>query len=453
LLFDGFSFASPSVVEKLTGKLGAIQRYNGLEVPAGYFLEAMERLRHRYLNVPLDAIIHPVSTQVRKVVKEEQIAANQALAQKWEDIKELLKPATEKSIQSNQLSTDTEPPSEPLSTSWLRGKGQRTNVGFYGVGIAILLVMVLGIVSLNAFLNDQQSSVSTLASDVSANAIASQPSETSSVDTATVEQTATVPSDTPTVTAPTVTLTPTLGTGSTMVSSRDGMTLVYIPAGEFRMGFQGQESDEKPVHVVYLDSFWIDQTEVTNTMYALCVSDGECNRPASFSSATRGSYYGNTEFGEYPVIFVSWEDANSYCEWAARRLPTEAEWEKAARGRDQRSYPWGEQIDCTRANFFNEPGLCTGDTTPVNDYESGISPYGVYNMAGNVWEWVSDWYDPDFYDISPPANPLGPSTGELRVVRGGGWDDTHFLTRSSNRGSYAPAGRVNNRGFRCAASE
>jgi formylglycine-generating enzyme required for sulfatase activity len=252
--------------------------------------------------------------------------------------------------------------------------------------------------------------------------------------------------------APTSTPEP-FGIGSTVVWPQDGMTLLYVPAGEFRMGITGQESDEKPVHVVSLDAFWIDQTEVTNSMYALCVNESQCNRPGSFRSRTRSSYYSSKEFGDYPVIHISWEDARSYCEWVGRRLPTEAEWEKAARGLDQRNYPWGEGIDCSLANYYDGKTFCVGDTSLVKSYESGMSPYGAYDMAGNVWEWVADWYVPDYYDISPASNPPGPATGELRVARGGSWEDTDFLARTSNRGSFAPGGRNDARGFRCAFSE
>src|SRR6266498_2230557 len=207
----------------------------------------------------------------------------------------------------------------------------------------------------------------------------------------------------------------TLGIGSTMISETDGMTLVYVPAGEFTMGSDIGD-DEKPVHTVNLGAFWIDQTEVTNKMYALCQSAGVCKQPIKMSSETRSSYYGNSEFDNYPVIYTIWNMAKTYCGWAGRRLPTEAEWEKAARGTDQRMYPWGNQIDETFANYNSY----IGDTTAVGSYEGGKSPYGAYDMAGNVWEWTSSLYQPYPYDATDGREDLSVS-GEQRVLRSGSW--------------------------------
>lgn len=427
LFFDDFSFGLPSVKEKLTGKLGEINRYNGLEIPSGYFMEAMERLSDRYLDVPLDAVIHPVSTQVRKVVKEEQVAADNALIQKRADIEELIKPVEEKINEVKQ--------------EW----NKQTDVRRYGIGAGILVIALLGILGVSSLIQNfgKETSIPTLTS---------QPVLPVATTSVPATQTQLIPTSTGTPIPPTSTFTstPTLGVGSTMISPKDGMTLLYVPAGEFRMGISGQESDEKPVHTVYLDSFWIDQTEVTNAMYAKCVNDGKCDRPKSYNSATHKDYFSSPEFYDYPVIFISSGDANSYCEWAGGRLPSEAEWEKAARGKDQRSYPWGEKIDCSHANYLG----CLGDTAPVKSHENGKSPYGLYDMAGNVWEWVADWYDATYYASLPLSisNPLGPTTRSLRVARGGSWSDTDFLARSSNRGSFDPNGKSSNKGFRCAMS-
>ena len=266
--------------------------------------------------------------------------------------------------------------------------------------------------------------------------------------TATLRPTATVATNQPTLTTLAV---PTLGIGSTMTSREDGMVLLYIPAGEFRMGMTGQETDEKPVHTVFLNAFWIDQTEVTNSMYARCVRDGKCDLPG-FSGFQ--DYYGNPEFDNYPVTAVSWEEANNYCTWTHRRLPTEAEWEKAARGTAQRTYPWGETINCSFANYFNGQQYCfdpkKGGPSPVGNYPKGASPYRVLDMAGNVWEWVADWYGETYYRNSPASNPTGPATGSLRVARGGSWSDIDFLARSSNRGAFDSRSNI---GFRCAVSE
>jgi formylglycine-generating enzyme required for sulfatase activity len=244
--------------------------------------------------------------------------------------------------------------------------------------------------------------------------------------------------------------------GETTVSDVDGMTLVYIPAGEFLMGSSdtdpAAENDERPQHLVYLDSFWIDQTEVTNGMYNMCVQAGLCDPPEQFGSEARSDYFSNPEYDNYPVIFVSWDDADTYCNWAGRRLPTESEWEKAARGTDRRFYPWGLEIDCTRANYMNESGLCIGETTKVGSYPQGASPYGVLDMAGNVWEWVNDWYKEDYYIDSPLENPMGPTSGSSRVVRGGWWKNSLSRLRSANRGYNNPLSADSNRGFRCARS-
>jgi len=209
------------------------------------------------------------------------------------------------------------------------------------------------------------------------------------------------------------------------------MTLLYVPAGEFKMGANGGWIEESPVHTVYLDAFWIDKTEVTVRMYYLCVQAGVCPEPAEKTSSARSSYYGNADFDNYPVIKVRWSWAQTYCEWAGRRLPTEAEWEKAARGTDRRNYPWGSDAPNNNLlNYNNE----VGDTTEVGKYPDGASPYGVLDMAGNVSEWVADWYSETYYAISSDANPLGPSSGQRRVLRGGAWNtETDFFVRAAFR--------------------
>lgn len=250
--------------------------------------------------------------------------------------------------------------------------------------------------------------------------------------------------------------------GSTMISEKDDMVMVYVPAGEFKMGSEKYGSGEKPVHTVNLGAFWIDQTEVTNAMYARCVAAGECDPHRSTKSYTHDSYYGNPEFDEYPVVYVSWSDAKAYCAWADKRLPTEAEWEKAARGEDRRTYPWGNEWDVRttlRLNFSDkndpiDPSDTVADdgyadTAPVGNYLNGASPYGAYDMAGNVWEWVADWYGENYYSTSPLSNPLGPNSGTERVVRGGAWNDPAEGVRSANRGR-GPSSANNSRvGFRC----
>ncbi|MCZ2122125.1 MAG: formylglycine-generating enzyme family protein, partial [Anaerolineales bacterium] len=264
---------------------------------------------------------------------------------------------------------------------------------------------------------------------------------------------------TPTVTStPSITPTPKPGVGSTWISPKDGMVMMFVPAGEFSMGSNTGESDERPIHTVYLDSYWIDKTEVTNAMYKKCVDAGKCNPPNSSKSYTRDSYYGNSEFNDFPVIYVSWNDAKAYCDWRGdgTRLPTEAEWEKAASWDDdkkeKRVYPWGDSISCSFANYWGKDGGCIGDTTKVGSYPSGASFYGALDMAGNVWEWVADWYNAAYYGSSPSSNPLGPTSGQYRVLRGGSWLNGNNYVRSSYRNWFTPDDPYIVFGFRCARS-
>ena len=231
----------------------------------------------------------------------------------------------------------------------------------------------------------------------------------------------------------------------------DGVTMMFVPAGAFSMGSDSGYGDEKPIHSVTLDAYFIDKYEVTNAAYKRCVDAGVCNPPLDAGSRTRSSYYSNPEFDKYPVIYVDWNMANTYCAWRSARLPTEAEWEKAARGLDGRTYPWGENVDCDKANY----NFCVGDTTKVGSYLDGVSPYGLYDMAGNVLEWVADWYDSDYYSNSPFSNPLGPSSGYYRVLRGGSWYAWWYGYGNDVRSAYRCYGGVPGCiggliGFRCA---
>jgi serine/threonine protein kinase/formylglycine-generating enzyme required for sulfatase activity len=252
----------------------------------------------------------------------------------------------------------------------------------------------------------------------------------------------------PTLTSPPQpTATAELHVGSVLVRPADNMVMVYVPQGTFTMGYAKGYPDEQPAHTVTLDAFWIDRTEVTNAMYALCVSAGTCQPPDNYSSATRGSYYGTSQYADYPVIYVSWDAARAYCRWAGGQLPTEAQWELAARGTNNRIYPWGDSPPgCKLANYNG----CFGDTSVVASFHAGRSVYDAFDMAGNVWEWVNDWYDGEYYSRSYAKNPQGPITGKYRVLRGGSWLYYQDGLRLSLRGGDIPEAAKNDIGFRCA---
>ncbi len=221
--------------------------------------------------------------------------------------------------------------------------------------------------------------------------------------------------------------------------------MVLIPAGPFIMG-SDEESDERPPHRVYLDAFYIDRYPVTNSEYAKFVRDTGHPPPPHWEP------YGGTYppgKGNHPVAYVCWFDARDYATWAGKRLPTEAEWEKAARGTDGRRYPWGDRFD---SDYCNTDESEYWDTTPVDAFSPvGDSPYGVADMAGNVWEWVADWYDREYYRRSPARNPRGPEKGRTKVLRGGAWDFDARQARCSARNHEYPGPRHGLIGFRCAA--
>jgi eukaryotic-like serine/threonine-protein kinase len=258
--------------------------------------------------------------------------------------------------------------------------------------------------------------------------------------------------------------------GQTQVSPVDGVVVVCIPAGEFLMGAANNDpqarDDEKPQHPVYLDAFWIDRTEVTNANFAKCMAVGVC-RPEIYdvSAKTYIPYAVHPDYQDFPAFLYEADVVAAYCQWAGRRLPTEAEWEKAARGTEMRAYPWGNELDCAKANYYgcahpSKTDETTGprcgssshcQTTKVDDYLAGASPYGVLNMAGNVWEWVADWYSPTYYANSPINNPTGPAKGDFRVRRGGGSTSLAQDLRVTARASGSPHHYFDGQmGFRCA---
>ncbi|MEB2332890.1 MAG: SUMF1/EgtB/PvdO family nonheme iron enzyme [Anaerolineaceae bacterium] len=251
------------------------------------------------------------------------------------------------------------------------------------------------------------------------------------------------------------------------VSPIDGMPQVFIPAGVLHMGGYDVRAapDEFPSHNVSLDSYWMDQLETTNAMYALCVSAGTCAPPQDLGTARKPNYFNDPAFKDYPVVYVTWGQAKAYCEWAQRRLPTEAEWERAARGDDMRTFPWGEdKADWRFANF----NMLVTDTSRVGSYALGASPFGVLDMAGNVAEWTNDFYSAAYYAASSATNPTGPASSSSlnRAVRGGSLGDAEINIRVSKRssvrgsnlnavpGSESYLGQFSPRiGFRCVEDE
>jgi len=279
---------------------------------------------------------------------------------------------------------------------------------------------------------------------------------------------------TPQITASTVTSVPAptpssnLGVGSTKTRTTDGMVMVYVPAGSFKMGSDTGDSDEKPVHDVTLDAFWIDRTEVTNVMFEKFVVDTGYETDAekqgsgwAFDAAKqewsevqganwqhpRGPASDLKGRDDHPVIQVSWNDANAYCKWTGGLLPTEAQWEYAARGSQDYTYPWGNDPPNDTLLNYNRK---IGDTTKVGTYPPGASWVGALDLAGNVWEWVQDWYGP--YSSSTQTNPTGPTSGTDRVLRGGSWDLNASYVPAAIRHFVPQDIRVGAVGFRCVVS-
>jgi formylglycine-generating enzyme required for sulfatase activity len=269
--------------------------------------------------------------------------------------------------------------------------------------------------------------------------------------------------------------------GNTPLRGNDGAPMVLVPAGEFLMGSVESDvhaySNEKPRHSVRLKAFFIDKFEVPNALYRAFLKDVRDNghrrclpgEPPEKKHEPGALSIWGTEWNapRQPVIEVDWWDAASYCRWAGKRLPTEAEWEKAARGTDARTYPWGEEPlgSFPQGNFGDKAYVLRNPewtwivpnyddrfsfTAPIGSFPRGASPFGAQDMAGNVWEWVSDWFAEGTYRVSKGNDPTGPPTGRHRVLRGGSWNDTDFNLRSSSRLAFLPGFRVNNVGFRCA---
>lgn len=255
---------------------------------------------------------------------------------------------------------------------------------------------------------------------------------------------------------------PTIRSGETRIAKVDARVMVYVPEGEFRMGSNPEDSgmdlDETPQHPVYLSAFWMDQTEVTNAAFVLFLNASgnqiEGGSPWLHSEEGKASIWKGKDGWQVqngkeqnPVGGVTWYGARAYCTWASKRLPSEAEWEKAARGTDGRTYPWGNKINCTMA-LYNDCGKY--QVAKVDQYLEGGSPYGILGMAGSMWEWVADRYSNEYYAHSPKENPSGPTEGDYFVLRGGSYLYDWKHVRSANRRHNAPYNSKADYGFRCA---
>lgn len=318
------------------------------------------------------------------------------------------------------------------------------------VALSVILILVLGLLGLFGYVNFERPD---------------QPGELSA--TATIQSaviaalTAIAPTSTP-LPIPTTPPTPT----PEPIITETGSQMRYVAAGLFQLGNDDGENDEKPALRVRLDAFYLDETEVTNAAYAQCVEAGACDPPDSSRSAYYDNYYGNAEYDHYPVVFVSWYDAATFCEWRGGRLPSEAEWEKAASFEVEQMikyrYPWGDAFDGERLNFCdancaneNADGRFNDgfrDTAPVGSYGNGRSPLGFHDMAGNVMEWVADWYDSRAYQNASDTNPLGPPEGQFKSIRGGSWLSAADELTTTTRSSFDPTVSRTNLGFRCAAA-
>jgi len=227
--------------------------------------------------------------------------------------------------------------------------------------------------------------------------------------------------------------------------------MILVPEGSFILGSEDGNFDETPKREVRLDAFHIDAHPVTNAEYKKFIDETGYEAPSLGFEWSKKYDWHDRMYPEgkedHPVVLVKWVDAVTYCDWAGKRLPTEAEWEKAARGTDGRIWPWGNEWDTGRLACGG-----VGDTMPVGRYESGKSPYGCFDMAGNVWEWTSDWYGSLYFREAPSHNPMGPDKGEHRVLKGGAWIHSEFSVRGAMRFHKPPTHCDNYIGFRCARS-
>jgi formylglycine-generating enzyme required for sulfatase activity len=247
---------------------------------------------------------------------------------------------------------------------------------------------------------------------------------------------------TPTMQFPTIIALP------TEIIDPGNIRMVYVPGDNFVIGNEADTTGETPAHTLYLEPFYIDKYEVTNGSYRVCVEVGACEAPQNVGSQTRPAYYGSMEFNNHPVVNVTWNMARQYCEWRRAHLPSEAEWEKAARSIDGRTYPWGEGAGCVFANYADVSGACVGDTIAVGTYQDGRSLYGAFDMSGNVAEWVNSLYW--IYPYSSADGREVVNTTGLRVVRGGDWGSPLDEITTYHRSGIDPSAYDLYTGFRCA---
>ncbi len=340
----------------------------------------------------------------------------------------------------------------PISREIEKPKIMRNGIGLYLAGVA-LLFLVLG-----ASCDQLKTKSNTTVAPLEATGILTEEPPASEA-----------PVSATTVPALTDTVEP--AAGAVKTSEKDGMNMVYVPSGNFLMGSSAGAGgvDEYPEHTVYLSGYWIDQTEVTNAMFSefvretgylteadqngtsnLFLSGSWVNISGADWQHPKGPDSSLTGVEDHPVVHVSWNDAAAYCQWAGRSLPTEAQWEKAARGTDGLTYPWGnEPPSSDLANYTQN----VWDTTVVGSYNSGASPYGALDMAGNVWEWVSDNYGQDYYSSQDSwSDPQGPTSGDYCVLRGASWVNYGNGLRTSNRSWASPSHTSISVGFRCSLS-
>ncbi len=365
---------------------------------------------------------------------------------------------------------------KPFSKTRLakQSAAQKPNRTIFILGGGILFVLILGGIAVARMISSAAQRENVTATSAEAPFIPNPITET------TVPLIAETLTEAPTA-APSDTATPP-GPEPVIVDAK-GATMILIPAGEFTMGNSIEQplaeciklfpidfatnckkeyyTDESPAHIVSLDSFYFDKYEVTNILYKACVDAGICKAPVQSNSESHAAYYGNGEYNDYPVIWVDWNMARTYCEWRGARLPSEAEWEKAARGASTQIYPWGNSFEDSKANScdancpkaiavknFND-GFA--EVAPVTAFPGGANSYGVLNLSGNVSEWVTDWYSESYYATigDNSTNPSGPQIGDRHVIRGGSWARYPINLRLATRSKNKPEFSGNDLGFRC----